>query len=78
MTAKKSALAARRDNPPTAAACPRCGIAFTCGMKAGQALCWCAELPPILPPEPLLGRCFCPDCLRLLAHSETLAPRSAP
>lgn len=61
----------RRDNPPTAA-CPRCGSAFTCGMTAGQAVCWCAKLPAILPPEPRLGRCFCPDCLRLLARSDHL------
>ena len=25
--------------------CPRCGAAFTCGMRAGEAECWCAALP---------------------------------
>lgn len=77
MTAEKSALAIRRDNPPPPATCPRCGIAFSCGMASGQAVCWCAGRPAIRPPEPLLGRCFCPGCLHLLAASSHPPDESA-
>ncbi|MBI5862182.1 MAG: cysteine-rich CWC family protein [Rhodocyclales bacterium] len=64
------------DTASATSCCPRCGVAFTCGMTAGHAVCWCARLPSIQPPEPLLGRCFCPDCLRLLADSAPSTPRS--
>ncbi|MDO8348183.1 MAG: cysteine-rich CWC family protein [Rugosibacter sp.] len=66
--AEKSALAERcgaaTDTASATACCPRCGVAFTCGMTAGHTTCWCAGLPALPPPEPLLGRCFCPDCLQ--------------
>ncbi|MBI5923123.1 MAG: cysteine-rich CWC family protein [Betaproteobacteria bacterium] len=49
--------------------CPRCGKAFTCGMNAGQASCWCAELPPLAIPESGSG-CYCPECLRQLVAAQ--------
>ncbi|MCC7310537.1 MAG: cysteine-rich CWC family protein [Sulfuritalea sp.] len=46
--------------------CPRCGERFACGMLAGAARCWCADLPPLCaPPDPAAG-CFCPGCMRAL------------
>ncbi|MEK6243645.1 MAG: cysteine-rich CWC family protein [Pseudomonadota bacterium] len=48
--------------------CARCGTAFVCGMKAGQARCWCADLPPL---EPLPGRgCLCRACLEIELATE--------
>lgn len=50
--------------------CPRCGVAFRCGMVGNDAQCWCAGLPslPVLPvPAAESGAsCYCPDCLRAL------------
>jgi iron complex transport system substrate-binding protein len=43
--------------------CPRCGANFSCGPQAGNARCWCDELPP-LPPSAAPGAdCLCPACL---------------
>lgn len=48
--------------------CARCGAPFTCGLLAGAARCWCADLPPIAAPLPgLAGEhsgCLCPACLQ--------------
>lgn len=44
--------------------CSRCGKGFQCGMAAGLARCWCAELPAIPPPLGEGSGCLCPDCLR--------------
>lgn len=48
--------------------CPRCGGRFTCGMEAGAARCWCAELPRLVavPAEDAVGGCYCPACLEAL------------
>jgi hypothetical protein len=48
--------------------CARCGKPFTCGMVAGAAKCWCAELPAV---EPVPGEgCLCRDCLEAKAKAE--------
>ncbi|MDZ4255015.1 MAG: cysteine-rich CWC family protein [Sulfuritalea sp.] len=57
--------------------CAQCGAQFRCGMEAGDAQCWCASLPPLLPlPAPVEGAapatCLCPACLR-----QKLAARDA-
>jgi hypothetical protein len=53
-------------------ACAGCGRAFTCGMQAGMAHCWCADLPALrTPPESGTG-CFCPDCLKKMLGEESL------
>lgn len=54
--------------------CPECGSAFVCGMAAGDAECWCARLPPLLPVPALAAApldisgakvcCLCPVCLQ--------------
>lgn len=49
--------------------CPQCGARFRCGMEGGDAECWCASLPALMPlPEPAdaaaAASCLCPDCLR--------------
>ncbi|HEY6897725.1 MAG TPA: cysteine-rich CWC family protein [Rhodocyclaceae bacterium] len=61
--------------PEANSVCPSCGRDFSCGAKAGQARCWCFDLPaaPALPmPEGPLGAavasCYCPDCLRRLKN----------
>jgi hypothetical protein len=47
--------------PENNSCCARCGAAFACGMKSGEAECWCASLPPLVP-EPGRG-CLCRACL---------------
>ena len=57
-------------------ACPGCGRVFVCGMLAGQAHCWCAELPPLPVPRPQEAGCYCPECLRRL-QAESAGPTAA-
>lgn len=45
--------------------CPRCGALFVCGLAAGEARCWCFDLPNVIPLSSLdVEGCLCPDCLR--------------
>lgn len=37
---------------PDTSVCPRCGAGLRCGNIAGDATCWCAQLPPIMPVPP--------------------------
>jgi hypothetical protein len=48
--------------------CGRCGAKFTCGPEAGQAACWCAELPHIMELS-AEGDCYCPACLRTMIEA---------
>lgn len=48
--------------PAASDRCARCGAPFECGMQAGLAECWCAKLPPVVPPDAAAG-CYCPRCL---------------
>ena len=41
--------------------CPRCGISFGCGAKAGKNDCWCTRYPPVTPVPG--ATCLCPACL---------------
>ncbi len=58
--------------------CAGCGTEFRCGMEAGDPVCWCTSLSPLMPlphaPEPAstAAGCFCPACLaaRLAAVAE--------
>ena len=43
--------------------CSRCGLAFTCGLAAGESSCWCASLPRIMPVDGTAD-CLCPGCLQ--------------
>lgn len=61
------------ENPPPAAdamrvapTCPRCGAAFTCGMQAGEPVCWCAVLPPLSTVPDEGAGCYCPACLKAM------------
>lgn len=47
---------------PAATRCARCGVEFVCGMRAAEAPCWCAALPPLPKPLDVQG-CVCRDCL---------------
>ena len=49
--------------------CAQCGAEFRCGMEGGDAECWCASLPPLLPVPPAesviaAASCLCPACLQ--------------
>ncbi|MBI3094950.1 MAG: cysteine-rich CWC family protein [Rhodocyclales bacterium] len=60
--------AASATDAPTGV-CAQCGAQFRCGMEAGDAQCWCASLPPLLPlPAPAdaaaPATCLCPACLK--------------
>lgn len=48
--------------PAASDRCARCGAPFECGMQAGRSECWCAQLPPIAPPD-AAASCYCPRCL---------------
>ncbi|MEO5660104.1 MAG: cysteine-rich CWC family protein [Polaromonas sp.] len=58
--------------------CPRCGAGLRCAMVAGDAECWCVQLPnvmpvPSVPPVPALpvnsaASCFCPACLKEITN----------
>lgn len=79
--------------PPTTAApadtsvCPRCGAGLRCGMVAGDAECWCVQLPHVMPvptertpnAEGSAPSCYCPACLKLITdeRSRLSAPAAA-
>jgi hypothetical protein len=54
--------------------CPRCGAGLRCGNVAGDAQCWCSQLPNVMPvpaarpvsalPDSSAASCFCPACLK--------------
>ncbi|MDK9713060.1 MAG: cysteine-rich CWC family protein [Sulfuritalea sp.] len=56
-------------SPAPTNVCPQCGAQFRCGMEGGDATCWCASLPPLLPVPPKsagivpAASCLCPACL---------------
>jgi len=50
--------------------CSQCGAEFTCGVTAGEATCWCFDMPNIIPLDSIgtdddtQAGCLCPDCLQ--------------
>ncbi|MFZ2296414.1 MAG: cysteine-rich CWC family protein [Polaromonas sp.] len=60
--------------------CPRCGAGLRCGNVAGDAQCWCSQLPNVMPVPaartPLAqaddntaaASCFCPACLKQITN----------
>jgi hypothetical protein len=60
--------------PANTSVCPRCGAGLRCAMAAGDAECWCVQMPHVMPvpaalPEQALpdsgaASCFCPACLK--------------
>ncbi|BAN21811.1 cysteine-rich CWC family protein [Caballeronia insecticola] len=61
-----------------AESCAQCGAPFRCGVRAGDAACWCAALPA-LPHDrlsPGVG-CLCPACLTRLTAQIERASRPA-
>ena len=60
--------------------CPRCGTRFSCGMAAGQEVCWCVAHPPIFA-VPGAGAadaaCYCPACLAELVARRQQQSRGA-
>jgi hypothetical protein len=67
--------------------CPRCGAGLRCGMVAGDAECWCVQLPHVMPlptertpkAEGSTLSCYCPACLKLITdeRSRLSAPAAA-
>lgn len=43
--------------------CAGCGAMFECGRGPGEARCWCADLPQVMPVPDLGAPCLCPACL---------------
>ncbi|MBH2020419.1 cysteine-rich CWC family protein [Polaromonas sp.] len=72
---------------PDTSTCPRCGAGLRCGMVAGDAGCWCVQLPHVMPVPPspsdsaLLSSsaesCFCPACLKQIIDVSIHAPFGA-
>ena len=66
--------------------CPRCGAGLRCAMVAGDAECWCVQLPHVMPvpfalpvpvlPDNIAASCFCPACLKQITdeRKNTLSP----
>jgi hypothetical protein len=63
--------------------CPRCGAGLRCGNVAGDAQCWCSQLPNIMPvpaaasaalPADASASCFCPACLQQITDVSIRAP----
>jgi hypothetical protein len=65
--------------------CIRCGTEFGCGNIEGRGVCWCAELPPVMPVTD--EGCLCPPCLKAeitarvgkcldCAHAKTLKTKT--
>lgn len=60
--------------------CPRCGAGLRCAMAAGDAQCWCIQLPNVMPvpalPDNHADSCFCPACLQQITDEQQnkLAP----
>ncbi|NMG70057.1 hypothetical protein DNK49_01505 [Azoarcus communis] len=53
--------------------CPRCGASFSCGMRAGDKVCWCAAYPPAFAVPDAGAGCFCPTCLaELIAQAQAI------
>ena len=50
-------------NPSPASQCPRCGASFVCEYACGNASCWCAALPRVMPIDGEPGGCLCASCL---------------
>ncbi len=50
--------------------CGNCGSAFSCGIEAENATCWCFELPHVIALESIGNDdktqedCLCPTCLQ--------------
>lgn len=59
--------------------CPRCGAGLRCGMVAGDAECWCVQLPHVMPvPTERIPKaegsalsCYCPACLKLITDERS-------
>ncbi|WP_426145547.1 cysteine-rich CWC family protein [Polaromonas sp. DSR2-3-2] len=50
---------ASTEQKPDTSICPRCGAGLRCGMVAGDAECWCVQLPHVMPvpfPLPFWGK----------------------
>jgi hypothetical protein len=43
--------------------CSNCSASFTCGAAIGSEVCWCNDLPHILPVTAKDEDCLCPRCL---------------
>ncbi|MBP6280207.1 MAG: cysteine-rich CWC family protein [Rhodocyclaceae bacterium] len=53
--------------------CAKCGATFSCGMVAGEAHCWCEDLPKLMPLDAEASACFCRPCL-----AREIAERNSP
>jgi len=65
--------------------CPRCGAGLRCGMVAGDAECWCVQLPHIMPAPSERNltaegsaSCYCPACLKLITDERSRLSTHAP
>jgi hypothetical protein len=72
--------------PADTSVCPRCGAGLRCGMVAGDAECWCVQLPHVMPvpsertpsPESSAPSCFCLACLKLITDERSRLSPAAP
>ncbi|MDP2256201.1 MAG: cysteine-rich CWC family protein [Polaromonas sp.] len=66
---------------PDTSRCPRCGAGLRCGMLAGDAQCWCVQLPHVMPvpsgapstPDSSTTSCYCPACLKQITNEQLRA-----
>ncbi|HAL37040.1 MAG TPA: hypothetical protein DCP03_02530 [Polaromonas sp.] len=72
---------------PNSSLCPRCCAGFRCSNVAGDAECWCTQLPHVMPvpaarplplqPDNSAASCFCPACLKQITDERTPTPAPA-
>jgi hypothetical protein len=55
--------------------CVRCGAVFACAMITGEASCWCAAYPQVMPVPQENAGCCCPACLGELTARSGAAVR---
>lgn len=68
---------------PNTSRCPRCGAGLRCGMVAGDAECWCTQLPLVMPipsstPTGSAASCYCPACLKHITDERLRACNPTP
>ena len=64
-------------NLPGNVQCTACGALLRCGMVAGDATCWCHDLPHVIAVPSALkidesaqkAGCLCPSCLKKLVDN---------
>jgi len=50
--------------------CFNCGAALVCGAVNGDAICWCDNLPNVMPLNEKAASCYCRECLEKMMNEK--------